>query len=486
MSAPQSARWILTATILGSSLVFIDGAVVSIALPIVQRQFNASAAQTQWIVEAYTLVLGALMLLAGALADRYGRKRIFMLGTAIFAIASLACGLAPSLATLIGARVIQGLGGTLLAPASLALIGAHFRGAERSRAIGTWSGMSAVAAAVGPVAGGAIIDHFGWRWVFFINLPLAAAVVALAWRHLEESRDDEARRGRLDVLGSACVTLALGLIVYAFIAGPYYLLVPGAAFFALFLWIEHRVPEPVMPLGLFANAEFSGINAMTFLLYGALSALFYYMPFIMIQVDGYSAAFAGAAFLPFVALMVLLSRASGTYSARFGVRPFLTAGPILTALGFAAFAFLPDLHYWQGVLPAIVLIGIGMGLTVAPLTTTVIGSVPEHNVGVASGINNAVSRIAGLLAIAAFGALIAWGFNARLDALLAATPLTHTQRTELDRARPQMAAGHVSSLRERALLSAAFERGFRYVALGCALLAAGSAITAALTLRGAP
>jgi EmrB/QacA subfamily drug resistance transporter len=486
-----SGKWIIAASVLGSSLVFIDGTIVSIALPIIQTSFRATAFDAQWVIEAYTLVLGALMLLSGALGDRYGRKRLFVMGVVVFAIGSILCGLAPSMPALIAARVLQGAGGTMLAPASLALIGASFEGAARGRAIGTWSGLTAVAGAIGPVAGGTIVDHLGWRWVFFINIPVVAAVVAIALRHMRESRDESAS-GPLDLLGSLFITLGLGGIVYAFVvsgldgwnlrtAGA---LVGGVVMLAVFAVVERRIPNPILPFELFANRAFSGINVMTFLLYGALGGLFFFLPFVMILVDGYSATFTGFAMLPFLALIVVLSRYAGALVYRVGRRTMLVVGPSLTALGFVAFAVLPNLHYWSGVLPSVVLIGIGLGLTVAPLVATLIDSVPEHHVGLASGINNAVSRIAGLLAIAVLGAILAAVFNGRLDVRMSRAGLSSSQRSDVDAQRGAMAAARLHDPSETTIVRAAYVDGFRVAAAVCALLAAASAMAAAATLGG--
>lgn len=487
-----SGNWIVAATVLGSSLVFIDGTIVAIALPVIQTGFRATASDAQWVVEAYTLVLGALMLLSGALGDRYGRKRLFVLGVIVFAIGSILCGLAPSMPALIAARVLQAAGGTMLAPASLALLGASFEGEARGRAIGTWSGLTAVAGAIGPVAGGTIVDHLGWRWVFFINVPIVAAVVAIALRHVRESRD-ESESGPLDLLGSALITLALGAIVFAFVASgsegwdarTVAGLAGGIVAFGAFFYAERRVVNPILPLELFADRAFTGINVMTFLLYGALGGLFYFLPFVMIQVNGYDATFTGLSMLPFLALIVVLSRYSGALVYRVGRRALLVAGPSLTALGFAAFALLPDLHYWSGVLPSIILIGIGMGLTVAPLVAVLIDSVPEQHVGLASGINNAVSRVAGLLAIAVLGAGLAAAFGAHLDARMNAAAFSSRQRTDVERQRSAMSGARFNDSSETAVVHGAYLDGFRVVSGACALLAAASAITAAATLGSA-
>jgi EmrB/QacA subfamily drug resistance transporter len=488
-TAATSGAWIVAATVLGSSLVFIDGSVVSIALPVLQEAFHATTFDAQWVVEGYTLVLGAFMLLCGGLGDRYGRKRLFVMGIITFALGSILCGMANSMTALIGARLLQGAGGTMLAPASLALLGATFEGEARGKAVGTWSGWTALTSAIGPVAGGAIVDHFGWRWVFFINVPIALAVLVIAVRHIRESRDED-ESGPLDILGSIVVSLGLGLVVYAFVFSGLSgwnetaigSLVAGVVLLIGFVVLEGHVKNPILPLGLFANREFSGINAMTLLLYAALSGVFFFLPFVLIQVDGYSATVAGFSMLPFVALMVALSRYSGALTYRVGRRTMLVTGPSVTALGFCALAFLPNMHYWTGVFPAVILVGIGMGLTVAPLTTTMIDSVPEHNVGVASGVNNAVSRVAGLLAVAILGSLIAFAFDSHVSKRADAASFSAQQRADLAAQRSAMAAARFHDPRETAVVKGAYLDGFRVVSLACVLLTLGSALIAATTL----
>jgi EmrB/QacA subfamily drug resistance transporter len=489
-TAAVSGAWIVAATVLGSSLVFIDGSVVSIALPIVQDAFHATAFDAQWVVEGYTLVLGAFMLLCGALGDRYGRKKLFMIGVTTFAVGSILCGLSNSMPALIGARLLQGAGGTMLAPASLALLGATFEGEARGKAVGVWSGWTAVAGAIGPVAGGSIVDHFGWRWIFFINVPIAIAVLAVASWHVRESRDSD-EGGPLDIVGSLVISLSLGAIVYGFVlsglsgwnAPSIGSVLLGFVLLAAFIALERRVRNPILPLGLFANREFSGINGQTFLLYGALSGIFYFLPFVMIQVDGYSATVTGLSMLPFLVLMVLLSRTAGALVYRIGRRTMLVLGPSITSVGFLLLAIMPNLHYWTGIFPAVICVGIGMGLTVAPLTTTMIDSVPEHNVGVASGVNNAVSRVAGLLAIAILGALLASAFNARLDTRITAAGLSAQQRSDIDAQRAALAGARLHDPHETRVVQAAYTDGFRAIAGSCVALTLCSALVAFLTLQ---
>lgn len=490
----SSGFWVLLATILGSALVFLDGAVVSIALPVMQVQLHASSSDAQWVVEGYTLVLGALMLFCGALADRYGRKRVFITGVVIFAIGSLWCALSPSIGMLLAARVLQGIGGTMLAPASLALLGSHFEGAERGKAVGTWSALTAVAATVGPLAGGVIVDHFGWRPVFYINLPLAAAIVLVAMIHLKESRD-EAQGSNLDVTGSALITVALGTIVYAFIeagitgwSNPKVLsaAVAGPLCLMLFLFVETRVGNPIMPVKLFSGRTFAGVNLLTLLLYGALSAMFYYLPFTIIQVDGYSATFAGFVMLPFVVIMVALSRMAGGLVYRFGARLLLTTGPSIVAFGFLLFALGRGANYWTSIFPGILLVGLGMGITVAPLTATMMESVAAHRVGLASGINNAVSRIAGLLAIAILGAVLSAVFNATLDKRLESANVPAAARAQVDAQRVNLAGTSVREPALRNMVTSSFADGFHVVAFGCAILCALGALSAAVLIEKRP
>ena len=410
--APGAGSWVLAATIIGSSLAFIDGTVVTVALPSIAREFKATGAEMQWVVEAYSLLLSSLLLVGGSLGDHFGRKRIYALGVVLFTLSSVACGFASSTLTLILARSVQGAGAALLVPGALALISASFEQKDRGRAIGTWAGFSGITAAIGPLVGGWLVNH-SWRWAFFLNVPLAAIVLVLLAK-VPESRNPDARG--LDVTGSLLVTLGLGGVVFGLIESsrrgwgdPAILLalVVGCAALAAFVMVEARAASPMLPLGLFRNADFTGANLLTLFLYGALSCVFFFLPLDLIQVQGYSPLQAGAALLPFIAILFLFSRWSGGLVGRYGARRPLLVGPVIAAIGFLLLG-LPGMGgaYWKTFLPGILVLAVGMAFSIAPLTTTVMNAVGERNAGIASGVNNAVSRTAGLLSIALLGILL--------------------------------------------------------------------------------
>jgi EmrB/QacA subfamily drug resistance transporter len=402
-------RWVLPVTILGSSLPFIDGSVVNVALPAIGKDLGADLPTMQWVVNGYMLTLASLILIGGAAGDRFGRRRVFMTGLIAFAAASAICGLAPSAAWLVVARLVQGAAAALLVPSSLAIIGASFTGAERGPAIGTWAAAGALTTALGPVLGGWLVDHVGWRAIFFINVPIAAVAVMLAFR-LPQDRHETADLP-LDLLGALLTALALGLLSYGLVAlgegawrtGFIAVLVslPAAL---LFIRVEARAAAPMMPLSLFRNANFSGANALTLFLYAALTASLFLLPLLLINVHGYSATAAGAAFLPFSIIMGFGSRYAGRLVDLFGARWPLMVGPSVTAVGFALLGMTgSDPDFWRGFFPGLVVVGIGMTISVAPLTTVVLNSASNDQSGIVSGINNAVARAAGLVAVAALG-----------------------------------------------------------------------------------
>lgn len=423
--APENTkRWILAATIFGSSMAFIDGSVVSIALPAMQADLNTSVRGAQWIVNAYMLMLGALILVGGAAGDRYGRKKMFLLGVVVFTIASISCALAPNVAALIGARALQGLGGALMVPGSLAIVSAAFPQGERGRAIGTWAGFSAITTALGPVLGGWLVDASSWRTIFFVNVPLGVVTVALVLWRVPESRD-EANQAAVDWRGGLLATAGLGALAYgltnvsAVSERRSAVLVSLAASVVLligFLWWQKRAPSPMMPLELFRSRRFSGANAVTFLLYFALGGALFFVPFNLIGIQGFSATRAGAAFLPFTLIVGILSRWSGALTDRYGTRAPLTVGPLIVAGGFTLFA-LPGVaqSYWTSYFPAMVVLGLGMAITVAPLTTAVMESAGDRHSGVASAINNAMARLAGMVAVAVLGAIAVDVFRGTLE-----------------------------------------------------------------------
>ena len=499
-ACPEASKpWVLAAAIIGSSMAFVDGTVVNVALPAIQADLRATAFQAQWVVESYALLLAALLLVGGALGDHFGRRRIFALGVGIFAVASMACALASSVQQLIAARALQGIGGALLVPGSLALISAAFAEKERGKAIGTWSGASGITGAVGPVLGGFLVDYFSWTWAFLINLPMALGVLWIVWRHVPESRG-EAASGGLDLWGALLATAGLGGIVYAFIEAPtqQWRSVPvlaalgiGIAASAAFVAVERRARTPMLPLGLLRIGNFSGANLLTLLLYAALGGGLYFFPLNLIQVQGYSATVAGAALLPFIVIMFALSGWAGQLVDRVGPRLPLVAGPAIAAVGFALFA-LPGANasYWRHFLPAVVVLGFGMTVTVAPLTTTVMNAVGPGQAGVASGVNNAVSRAAAVLAIAVFGVLMAWAFDAALAERLrglgaspAATAFLEAERSKLAGAAmpPGLDAATAAALRRA--VAESFVAGFRWVMLVSAGLALLSAFCAWRMIR---
>jgi EmrB/QacA subfamily drug resistance transporter len=486
-------RWVLLASILGSSMAFIDGTVVNVALPVLQQSIRASATEMQWVVESYALVLAALLLLGGALADKVGRRRIFSAGVALFGAASIACALSPNTTWLIVARAVQGIGGALLIPNSLALLGASIPPDRRGRAIGKWSGFSAAAAGVGPVLGGWLIQVASWRWVFWINVPIAATTLIITRRWVPESYDPRARH--LDLPGAALATLGLGGVVFGLLESPrlglghpaiLVGLVGGVLLLGAFVPVEKRSHEPMVPLDLFRSRTFTGANLLTLLLYAALGSTFFFLPFNLIQVHHYSPSAAGAAMFPLIILMSLLSSRTGRMADRYGVRRFLILGPLSAGAGFALLAVPGTVgSYWTTFFPGMMVLGLGMSATVAPLTTTVMTCFGPERAGVASGINNAVSRTASLLSIAVFGIAAYQRFSSSLSESLSQLGVPPDVRELLWRERGKLAAlpiprslpVHLRQGLEQSI-DAAFVDAFRAIMLMSAGLAVGAALVA--------
>jgi EmrB/QacA subfamily drug resistance transporter len=489
----KAAPWILAATILGSSMAFIDGTVVNVALPAIQANFHASVVDVQWVVESYGLFLAALILAGGSLGDLFGRRLMFLAGVGIFAAASAGCGAALNIQQLILARSIQGIGAALLVPGSLAIISSSFDEKIRGAAIGTWSGFTAITTAIGPVLGGWLVEHASWRWVFFINLPLAAVVIAISIWRIPESRSHNA--GRLDWWGVLLATVGLGGLVGGLIESANLgwsnsvvigSLIVGLGCLTAFVLVEERVASPMLPLSLFESRTFTGANLLTLFLYAAVGIFFFLFPLNLIQIQGYSPTAAGASILPLIVLMFFLSRWSGGLVAHYGPRRPMIVGPLIAAVGFALFA-VPSTgeSYWKSFFPAVIVLGFGMALTVAPLTTVVMNAVDQDRAGRASGVNNAVARLAGVLAIAVFGIVMVKAFDLRLSRDLAGLSLPvdvlrQLRADEIKLAGLQVPSGldpGVTAIIKKSVAES-FVFGFRIVMLFCSSLSLVSVVVA--------
>jgi EmrB/QacA subfamily drug resistance transporter len=495
----RQGNWVLVAAIVASSMAFIDSTVVNVALPVLQSSFGASVVGVQWVVEAYGLTLAALILVGGSMGDSFGRRRMFLLGIALFAIASAACGFATNIEQLIAARAVQGIGAAFLVPGSLALISASFGESERGRAIGTWSGFTAITTAIGPVLGGWLIQHLSWRWAFFINLPLAAAVIVVSLWRVPESR--AARAGPIDWQGAVLATFSLAALVFGFVESSNLKwsnplvgasLAVGVMAALAFLRIEARGASPMVPLKLFRSSAFSGANLLTLFLYSAVGMFFFVLPLNLIQVQHYSPTATGGAILPMIFLMFLLSRWSGGLVHRYGARLPLVVGPLITALGFFLFS-IPTVGggYWSTFFPGIITVGFGMAVSVAPLTTVVMGAVDQDHVGAASGINNAVARLAGVLAIAVMGVIMVADFSAHLRQDLAGVTIPATARATLQSdanklagLKPPAGVQPDTSTAIESSIADAFLSSFRLIMWICAALSLASAAVAFRWIAG--
>ncbi|MCC8402864.1 MFS transporter [Paraburkholderia sp. MMS20-SJTN17] len=495
----RSKRLALAATISGSSMAFIDGSVVNVALPSIQSELGASVAAMQWVVNAYLLFLGSLVLVGGSMGDKLGRRTVFIAGIALFTLASVACGFAPNAFALIAARAIQGIGAALLVPSSLAIIGAVFDDEARGQAIGTWAGVGAITSAVGPVAGGWLVDALSWRAIFFLNVPLAALTIALAISSVPNSHRLDAP-DQIDWPGALSAAAGLAGLTFGLteasargFAHPLVFCAIGAGVLTLgaFVLIEANSPNPMVPLDLFRSRDFVGANLVTLLLYFGLGGAFFFLPFTLIRAHGYTATEAGAALLPVPFIIGLLSRFTGGLTSRFGSRALLTVGPGVAGVGFTLLT-LPSARgsYWAGLFPALAVLGLGMTITVAPLTTTVMGAVPSDRTGVASGINNAVARVASLLAIAVLGIVFVWShhaaLSARFDELRIPQEARQTGRLLEPVTQAETAAGAADTPRETLVARAqadAITDSLRAVALVCAACAFAGAGLAMATIQ---
>jgi EmrB/QacA subfamily drug resistance transporter len=491
--ARTAEPWVLAVTILGSSMAFIDSTIVNVALPALQKSLGSTVVDMQWVVEGYALFLSALILVGGSLGDLVGRRKMFLVGVALFAIASACCGLAPSIHELVIARSIQGVGAAFLVPGSLSIISASFSEKERGRAIGTWSGFTAITTAIGPVLGGWLIEHASWRWAFFINVPIALAVIVLALWRVPESKNPEPTS--VDWTGAFLATIGLAGVTYGLIESSslgwsqplvWGGLATGCASLVAFLYVESRVKSPIVPLDLFRSRNFSGANLLTLFLYAALGIFFFLFPLNLIQVQHYSATAAGAAALPFILLMFLLSRWSGGLVARYGPKLPLIVGPIIAAIGFLLSAA-PTTggSYWRTFFPAFLVLGLGMAVSVAPLTTIVMSAVDQNRAGTASGINNAVARVAGLLSIATLGIVMVSAFSSHLHKSLGSLGLPveitrELRSSEIKLAGVTVPVGVDSSTAAEITteIDRSFVYGFRVVMLICAALSIVSALFA--------
>ena len=493
---PSSRPWVIATASLGSGMAFLDSTVMNVALPAVQMNLEVSAREVQWVFGAFAVVLAAFLLLGGTLGDHYGRRRIFVLGATIFAVASVWCALAPGPGQLIAARAVQGAGGALLVPASLAIVGASFEGRARAKAIGLWGALSGMAMAVGPILGGWLVEDVSWRAAFLITPAMALVAIPIALWHVPESRDPEAHR--LDLIGAAIATIALGGLVYGLIessasgfADPVVLaaLLLGAFALPTFAFVERRENDPMVPPALFRSKNFDGANLVTLLFYMSLTGSLYFVPFLMMQVHGYSAFVTGSIFLPFVAMALLLGRLSGYILARFGMKTPLVAASLAAAAGYVLFAVPGAEHgsYWTSFFPAMVVQGFGMALAITPLTTAALGSVEGEHSGLASGVNNAAARVAAPLAVAVLSVFIYGGFSTSLDAHLDSMGLHGEVRAEMEAAKAHLGAAKApedldaktAAHIERAI-DESFVAGFRTVMVVCVGLAFASALAAAL------
>ena len=499
VSKKVTGHWVLAATILGASMAYIDGTAVNVALPALQEQLGATIVDMQWVIEAYALFLASLILVGGALGDRYGRRLIYGIGISLFAISSILCGLSENVTELIYFRALQGIGGAMMIPGSLAIITVFFDEFERGKAIGTWSAFSAITTAIGPVLGGWLIEEISWRWIFFINIPIAIIVLVILILRVPESKGELAKC-KIDYLGGVLATIGLGGLVYGFIesaalgfADPLVFgsLLLGTVSLVAFIVVENRVEAPMMPLKLFRSTTFSGTNLVTFLMYAPLGGALFFLPFAMIQVFDYTATQAGASFMPIIILLFLFSRWSGGLVDKYGAKIPLVFGTLIQAAGYVLFAQLGGGgSYFLTFFPGMFVLGLGLALSVAPLTTAVMGAVPKSFSGTASGINNAVSRVSGLVAIAILGIIMLYLFSSGLDAGMHIQGIPQEVQEAfkgeyINLANAEMPIGIAPEIEKRlnSLVELSYVSSFNILMYIAAALCALSAIVAWVTIR---
>ncbi|MGC2160432.1 MAG: MFS transporter [Silvibacterium sp.] len=485
---PSRDRWVLVATVLGSSMEFIDGTVVNVALPSLQAGFHATGSQVQWVVEAYALFIAALILVGGSFGDRFGLRRSFLTGVVIFSAASVWCGVAGSITQLLIARCLQGVGGALLVPNSLALLSASFPESRRGRAIGTWSGFASMMTALGPIVGGWVVQHGSWRYVFFLNVPIAVATVWITLSKTPAVPIEHDKR-KTDWVGALLGTCGLAGVTFSLMEwstggiGAHIAGVAGIVVLSMFVIVEKHAVAPTMPLDLFRNRSFAGANLLTFFLYGALSSALFYLPLNLIQVQGYSPTAAGAAMLPLVIVMFLLARWAGSLIERTGPRAPLIVGPLVASLGYALLGRTGlGGSYWTTYFPAMVVLGLGMTVSVAPLTTVVMSSVDQKRTGAASGVNNAVSQTAGLLALAVTAPLFLHMFSSSLSRDLRRESVRPDTGREVWVQRSRLAAIQTEDPRAQTAIDTAFVSGFRLIVFIASASAVAAAAAAAATI----
>lgn len=501
-STPKLTPWqgnlILAATIIGSGMVFLDGTVVTVALPQIQKEFNASVSGLQWLIDIYILFLSVPILVAGSLSDRYGRKKLFNLGLIGFTLASVGCGAASDLNQLILARVLQGISGAVMLPGGLAILNASFPAEMRGRVVGTWSAFTPLTTAIGPLLGGWLVDNVSWRAAFYINLPLGLLTLFLSSRFIPESRSEKLPESQ-DWLGAILITLGLGSLIYGLIEGPHLgwaapsvWVAIGASLVCLigFVVVEAKTAHPMIPLELFRHRLFAGITLITFILYFAMSGVFFFFPLNLQQIQEFSATNTGAAFMPIIILLFLMSRWSGYYADKFGPRMPMIVGPVVIGVGFFMYMIPGEsANYWLTFLPATIVYGIGLGITVAPLTVVALSAAPMHLSGLASGVSNAASRIASMLAVATLGFLMVLQFSASLEHRTQSLPLSEQERVLLQDEKLKLGGASAPPDLTPAVrtqvdtaIDEAFVDAFRLMMALCGVLALISAGVSALTI----